>query len=124
MGIIIGICLLMIPILYAYYRLDPAGEEMGRWFPKCPLKVLTGWQCPSCGIQRSLHSLLHGDILASLRHNWFILFSLCYLAGMWIGKQLRDRHPAIYKFFWGERGGWMYVAVYCLWFLIRNLLGI
>ncbi len=33
----------------------------------CPFKKLTGIDCPGCGLQRSIVSLLKGDIVASLK---------------------------------------------------------
>lgn len=32
-----------------YYVLDPTVENS--WAPKCPMKLLTGFDCPSCGVQ-------------------------------------------------------------------------
>lgn len=38
-------------------------------FPKCPVKWLTGWDCPGCGATRALHAALHGDFAAALEFN-------------------------------------------------------
>jgi len=59
-----------------------------------------------------------------LRHNWFIVFSGLYLAGMGVSRMLRAKVPALYRSFWGSKGGWTYVTVYVAWFIIRNLLKI
>ncbi|MDE7496695.1 MAG: DUF2752 domain-containing protein [Muribaculaceae bacterium] len=121
-GIAIALGVIAIPVLIAYYRFDPAGEMAGRWFPKCPVKMLTGWQCPSCGVQRAVHALLHGHPLESLQSNWFLAFSLLYLAGLAASDALRERWPQGRRFFWGVWGGGIYVGVYLGWFLLRNLL--
>jgi hypothetical protein len=34
----------------------------------CPLKKLTGFNCPLCGLQRSIIALLQGDIISSLKY--------------------------------------------------------
>jgi hypothetical protein len=34
----------------------------------CPFKLITGYECPGCGMQRALLDLLHGDIISSLLH--------------------------------------------------------
>ena len=33
----------------------------------CPFKKLTGLDCPGCGLQRSIVSLLKGDVVASIK---------------------------------------------------------
>ena len=123
-GVVIALCVLTPLLLWLYLKVDPAGEDFGIWFPKCPLRLLTGLQCPSCGVQRALHSLLIGEPVEALRHNWFIVFSGLYLAGMGVSRMLRAKVPALYGFFWGTKGGWTYVTVYVAWFIIRNLLKI
>lgn len=35
----------------------------------CPLHILSGLICPLCGLCRSISSLLHGDLAASLRYH-------------------------------------------------------
>jgi hypothetical protein len=32
----------------------------------CPFKLLTGYDCPGCGMQRALIELLKGDIVSSI----------------------------------------------------------
>lgn len=122
--IAIAVALSAVALLFVYYHFDPSGDMAGKWFPKCIVKTLTGWQCPSCGVQRALHALMHGEVGRSLSYNWFLAFSLLYLAGMWIGELTRNRYPSIRRFFWGEKGGILYVAVYVGWFIMRNILGI
>jgi len=50
----------------ALWIFDPA--EAG-FFWRCPFNALTGWYCPGCGGQRSLHMLLHGRFLEALHLN-------------------------------------------------------
>ncbi len=42
-------------------------------YPPCPFKLLTGWNCPFCGGLRMTHDLLHGDLMASINDNVFLL---------------------------------------------------
>lgn len=123
----IGIVILIVlmPILIILYRfLDPESVTFGRFFPKCPVKLLTGLDCPSCGVQRALHSLLTGDIIGALHYNLFIPFSLLYLLGMWITYCLCSTESAWRRYFWGMKGGLTYIIFYLVWFVVRNLLGI
>jgi hypothetical protein len=52
-------------------------------YPLCPFKLLTGWNCPFCGGLRMAHDLLHGDLVASINDNIFLLAGLPMLAG-WV----------------------------------------
>lgn len=41
-----------------YYYFDPSEKS---FFPSCPLKTLTGYDCAGCGVQRALHAILQGN---------------------------------------------------------------
>ena len=119
----VAIGLLLVGVLVVLTLVDPAQSI---WIPKCPVKLLTGLQCPGCGFQRAAHALLHGDVLGALRFNWFLLYAVPYLLvliaeryflrGKW---QLKIRR-------WAEdnRVVWSYVVVYFVWFVVRNIYGI
>lgn len=49
--------------LYEFY------PNLNRFFPQCISKYILGIECPSCGAQRAVASILHGNIVES--------FSLC-----------------------------------------------
>ena len=107
-----------------YTRIDPASESWGRFFPKCPVKMLTGLDCPSCGIQRAIHAMLTGDFAGALRLNFFIPFSLSYLLAMLLTRLFCSDTSPWRRFFWGVKGGALYISVYMIWFVVRNILGI
>lgn len=47
------------------YRFSPTAY----WFwPKCPVKLITGLSCPACGIQRFIHALTNGNVREKLWH--------------------------------------------------------
>jgi hypothetical protein len=77
------------------YLVDPNTSSA---YPQCPLKHLTGLDCPGCGGLRATHSLLHGDIGGALNHNVLaviIVPVLAYMIVRWMF-QLFDRQlPAI-----------------------------
>ena len=52
--------------LAAVYHFDPATTNL---FPLCPIRALTGYYCPGCGMTRALHQLLHGHIASALAYN-------------------------------------------------------
>jgi len=43
--------------------------RLGAPLPPCPLKVLTGLECPGCGTGRAVPALAHGDLPAALDHH-------------------------------------------------------
>ncbi|MDE6444628.1 MAG: DUF2752 domain-containing protein [Muribaculaceae bacterium] len=122
--ITVTVIVAVILLLCLYGMVDPQDTQWGKYFPKCPVKLMTGLQCPSCGLQRSLHALLHGDFLGALRCNWFIIFSLLYLGGVLATRRCSPRWQSLHNFFWGRTGAAIYITLYLLWFVIRNVLGI
>lgn len=56
-------------------------------FAPCIFHALTGYWCPSCGITRMLHALVHGDILRALEMNPLavLLLPVGVLAWAWAG---------------------------------------
>lgn len=71
-AVIIGIAV----VVGIYFFFDPSHSI---WAPKCPFHLFTGWDCPACGNQRALHSLLHGDFRAAFLYNPFAILSVPYL---------------------------------------------
>ena len=71
-----------VPVLYLF---NPA---QSRLFPPCPLRWLTGWQCPGCGSLRAVHQLLHGECAAAWAFNPLLLLMLPLLVFL-LGQQFR-----------------------------------
>lgn len=90
--------------------------------PKCPFRLLTGWQCPACGNQRALHALLHARWADAFAFNPFLILSLPYLVLLVVAALLRPRRPRLYAAVAHHRVVMTYVALICLWWLARNLL--
>ena len=65
--------------IVVYSLFDPAGSVL---FPKCPFRLLTGWDCPGCGSQRTIHALLHGNIGEGFSHNPLLVLSFPYLGSI------------------------------------------
>ncbi len=113
-----GIWVLLVAAVAVYFAFNPSGSA---WFPKCPFLMLTGWQCPGCGSQRAIHSLLHLDIVSALRYNFLLVFSLPLLAVLLYAEAVRVRKPAFYAKVHRVAYIWACFAVVCLWWLLRNL---
>ncbi|GGL84609.1 membrane protein [Streptomyces fumigatiscleroticus] len=58
-------------------------------YPVCPLLRLTGVYCPGCGGLRSVHALVHGDVLAALRDNAVAVAGVLGFAVLWSVWMLR-----------------------------------
>ncbi|MFG2054986.1 DUF2752 domain-containing protein [Micromonospora sp. NPDC048930] len=52
--------------------------------PTCLLKLTTGLDCPGCGGTRALWYVLHGDLPAAARHHFLFVFSLPFLAYLFV----------------------------------------
>ena len=110
-----------------YYCVNPLESDIA---PKCPMKLLTGWQCPSCGGQRALHSFLHGRIAEAVSYNLFFIIAIPFLlvtayATLMINKPSPSRLTvSLYNFATSKYTLMSYIAVYLVWWVVRNLLGI
>jgi hypothetical protein len=49
------------------------------FFPKCPFRMLTGWQCPGCGSTRGLYQLLHLHPIAAFKLNPLMVLTLPFI---------------------------------------------
>ncbi len=107
--------------LIFYFYNNPA---TGAWFPQCPVKLLTGYSCPGCGVQRAFHALLHGNLGQALAYNYFFVLSVPYFILALIAFLLKDRFTRFRRVVEGKTLGLIYVTCFCLWFVVRNVLGI
>ncbi|MDE6445320.1 MAG: DUF2752 domain-containing protein [Alistipes sp.] len=107
----------VVALAAAYYFADPYSV----WMPKCPFRLLTGFDCPACGSQRALQALVHGRVAEALGHNPFLVISIPYfllVAYTTFWPQARERgllryvqHPTVI---------YLYAAVFILWWIFRN----
>lgn len=105
------------------YIIDPVNCRLT---PKCPIKFLTGLNCPGCGFQRSVHALLHGQLLTAISFNYWFVYAIPYallfliqrwfLKGKWkdfIGQIIENRYVVNF-----------YIISFMTWFVIRNIYNI
>jgi hypothetical protein len=85
--------------------------------PLCQMKLLTGLDCPGCGLTRSFIALAHGQFVESFRFNpagplWFacIALQIPYQA-LQIGRLTRGKRPLDLTW-WGQ--GLIYLALAAL----------
>lgn len=120
----LALTIVAIVVLIILYKYDPLSYAA---MPKCTFKMLTGYSCPGCGFQRSIHAFLNGQIGDGIRCNYFQLYSLPYFFLLTIERfclpdcGLRDklRYVAEHRI-----AVWLYVVLYFVWFIARNIWGI
>lgn len=94
---------------------DP--HRPGSLFPPCPFRLVTGWNCPACGGLRMVHDLLHGDLVAAVVDNMFLLVGLPALA-LWMVLRRRQGRPVF------NMAAIAVIAVTTItWTVIRNIPG-
>ncbi len=105
-----------------YFLYSPSGSV---WFPKCPAKLLTGYDCPGCGFQRAIHAALHGHFAEALRYNFFLAVGIPYLLAAMVGSWGNGR-AAIWlrRHLLSPLMLWIYIGLFFAWWIIRNILGI
>ena len=106
--------------VFVYSNYSPADCRL---FPRCPFKLLTGWSCPSCGVQRAMHSLLHGRWSEALSYNYFFVISIPYAILISIAFGLRKIKKSERMVGLLEHKTLAMVYVYCffIWFVVRNV---
>ena len=52
--------------------------------PLCPLKAVTGLDCPLCGSLRAVHSLTHLDLVGALSNNLLFTVAAPFLVLGWV----------------------------------------
>ena len=111
--IIVGLCLSLL-----YFYINPATSYL---MPKCLLKMLTGYDCPSCGGQRVFHQLLHGNVTEAFLLNPFLFIAAPYLFLAIYTTLSRDRFakrikPIVSHYVTIS----VYIILYFLWWIVRN----
>lgn len=103
-GLLAMLALICGAILFFF---DPADHG---FYPACPLHSLTGLDCPTCGLLRAAHLLLHGEVHAAFALNP-LLFFLIPAAG------LLCLRPALRRTRWLP---WAALGILLAWFVWRN----
>jgi len=73
---VIGIWLLLAAGAAYLFVFEPGKTG---FFPTCPFRNLTGFNCPGCGTTRALHHILHGHFEAAFMLNPLLLLGLPFI---------------------------------------------
>ena len=101
---------------------DPTSPGEGFPLPPCPVKFLTGFDCPGCGSTRVLYSLLHGDVLTAFDYNAGLVLFLPFFLWTWtawvLGRWNDRRYSTWEQWRWAPVTALVLILV---WTLVRNL---
>jgi hypothetical protein len=95
-------------------------------YPLCPTKYLTGLDCPGCGGLRSVHALMHGDVVGALDHNALVVLLIIPVAvALWVRSVIRawrGTPPPETEPWWSRRAVlWAAVALFAVFTVVRNV---
>lgn len=110
-------------MLFAYYYIDTSKVA----FPlHCVWNDLTGTDCPSCGTQRALHSLMHCRIKEALSYNIFFVISVPYalLAVISTWYNYHGLFDRVKTYIFRSYILKLYVILFFSWWIVRNILSI
>ena len=113
----------VVAALVFFAVVDPMQCE---WAPKCVFHSLTGWQCPGCGFSRSMHALLHGRVDQALTYNYFLVLSVPYALAVLVATYY-PAFPLVRRYrrvILGQVSAYTYIALFMVWWIVRNLLEI
>ena len=63
----------VLTLLYLFNPVETA------YTPKCIFHVMTGLNCPGCGMQRFLHAFMHGNFLEAIHYNYMLIVLIPYM---------------------------------------------
>lgn len=96
--------------------------------PLCPLKAVTGLDCPLCGSLRAVHALTRGDIAGAANHNLLFTVAAPFLVlawGWWLLDTLDRRPPGTQLVEAYRRHAtplrWVGIALLVTFAVVRNL---
>lgn len=110
--------LIILAVGFLYYSFNPGEYAI---FPKCPFFVLTGLQCPGCGSQRAIHSLLHLNFIDAFKYNALLVISIPIVVLLLYAEINRKKYSDFYFRLHNIKYIWVYFTIVILWFISRNI---
>lgn len=85
----------------------------------CPIKEITGFYCPGCGITRMFYSILKLDIYAAFRYNPLVFLTLPIGIYLYIDYLVR-KDKSLYKKI-PEKLWYIFIVVFIIYGILRNI---
>lgn len=122
--VFIGLSLLLttsiVALIYKLYN-----PMLYNFFPPCPIKHVTGLDCPTCGTQRAAHLFLNGEFKAAFYQNPLIFIFTPYLL-LWIYLKLiknpSEKELKIYHKLYGKSALIIVVSIVMIFTIWRNII--
>ena len=111
-----GVAALCLATILVLFLCDPVRVPI---YPQCLFHQVTGLDCPGCGSLRALHALLHGQIVAALRFNAFVVLSLPLFA--WLGLDFLRRKKTASSLQIRPVWLWLYLGALVTFGIVRDL---
>lgn len=85
--------------------------------------MLTGYQCPACGVQRAVHQLAHFHFVEAFCYNPFLVVSVPYgLILIWVTWIVpQNRYVVLRTFCYHPVTVKVYIALMLIWWILRNV---
>ncbi len=115
----IAVLAIFLALILIYYFFDPSTSG---WFPKCPLKELTGYECAGCGVQRSFHSILHLRFIEAFKYNALFVLSILYVLLLIILKYSESfrNKKILQNIFFSKKSLFFLIIIVFLFSLLKN----
>lgn len=110
--------ILVVITVYMYYLNDPSFSPLA---PKCFVRQLTGYDCPSCGVQRVVHALLHLEVERAFWLNPFLFVVAPYIVLLIVTAFFRGGvFGRVRQYIQHRVVVYSYIALYFIWWVVRN----
>lgn len=108
---------LLVPV---YMSINPA---LSPYLPKCIFHVLTGYNCPACGIQRAFHALLQGDFMGAISYNYFLVIAIPYFIAVAVTTFCKGKYINVVGYYVQHHITTKIAFVLIvMWWIVRNIL--
>lgn len=118
LAVIVAVAVVIIAV---YTCLDPTQYN---FFPRCPSKLITGYDCPGCGSQRALHALFNGDFVSAARYNLMIFPAGLMVVLLTVCELGRHRYQALERLYLRLNAPaviWTVFILFVVWTAVRNI---
>lgn len=117
MAVVVAAVAIALLLFYALVDVDSG------LMPRCPIKALTGFDCPGCGSQRMIHALLHGDFAGAWRRNPFLIVMIPVMLAALVAELWRKRFPRLNRVILSPASIAVIIAATAIWTICRNIGG-
>ncbi|CAM8644617.1 Protein of unknown function DUF2752 [Acidimicrobiia bacterium] len=92
------------------------------FYPGCPFRAMTGFDCPGCGATRALHSAITGHPLQALDHNaFFVMAAVLGVVGFAVAKVRRRMGKPAIAWRLSVSGAIALGLLTCMFWITRNM---